>query len=112
MTKNLPTNVSYLDKVTSRKVKEALERSVAQLPDSLSAWITCYLRMVVVGVRSQEVTRKITLHLQRFQAFLRHSTEMIASPSVSAEMSSPGTTTWRQKAWLPQRCTLIWPPFR
>ncbi len=69
MTKNPPANVSYLDKVTSRKVKEALERSVAQLPDSLSAWIACYLRMVVVGVRSEEVTRKITLHLQRFQAF-------------------------------------------
>src|SRR3989442_11561840 len=45
------------------------EREFAQLPDSLSAWITCYLRMVVVGVRSEEVTRKITLHLQRFQAF-------------------------------------------
>ncbi len=69
MTQNLSENISYLDQVTSRKVKEALERSVAQLPDSLSAWITCYLRMVVVGVRSDEVTRKITLHLQRFQAF-------------------------------------------
>jgi site-specific recombinase XerD len=69
MTQNPPTNVSYLDKVTSRKVKEALKREFAQLPDSLSAWITCYLQMVVVGVRSEEVTRKITLHLQRFQAF-------------------------------------------
>src|SRR6266581_6203579 len=69
MTKTPSTNVSYLDKLTSRKVKEALELSVAQLPDSLSAWITCYLHMVVVGIRSEEVTRKITLHLQRFQAF-------------------------------------------
>lgn len=69
MAQNYPTNVSYLDQMTSRKVKEVLDRSVAQLPDSLSAWITCYLRMVVVGVRSDEVTRKIALHLQRFRAF-------------------------------------------
>src|SRR2546429_9698103 len=69
MTQNPPTNVSYLDKLTSRKVKEALKREFAQLPDSLSAWITCYLQMAVVGVRSEEVTRKIALHLQRFQAF-------------------------------------------
>lgn len=68
MAHNPPANVSYLDQVTSRKVKEALDRSVAQLPDSLSAWITCYLRIVVGGVRSSEVTHKITLHLQRFQA--------------------------------------------
>ena len=69
MTQNSPTNVSYLDKLTSRKVKGALKREIAHLPDSLSAWITWYLQMVVVGVRSEEVTRKIMLHLQRFHAF-------------------------------------------
>ena len=69
MTKNHPENIAYLDKLTSRKVKEALERELAQLPDSLSAWMTCYLRVAVMGVRSEEVTCKITLHLQRFQVF-------------------------------------------
>ena len=49
MTKNPPETITYLNKFTSRKVKETLEREFAQLPDSLSAWITCYLRMVVVG---------------------------------------------------------------
>ena len=69
MTQNSPTNVSHLDKLTSRKVKGALKREIVHLPDSLSAWITWYQQMVVVGVRSEEVTRKIMLHLQRFHAF-------------------------------------------
>ena len=37
--------------------------------ESLSAWITRYLTLAVVGVRSEEVADKIALHLQRFAAF-------------------------------------------
>ena len=33
----------------------------------------CYLRLAVSGVRSEEVTQKIALHLSRFQDFFRES---------------------------------------
>ena len=69
MTKNPPETLAYLDKFTSRKVKETLEWEIARIPDSLLAWITRYLHVAVVGVRSEEVTSKIALHLHRFQMF-------------------------------------------
>ena len=37
--------------------------------ESLSAWITRYLSLAVVGVRSEEVADKIALHLERFRVF-------------------------------------------
>jgi site-specific recombinase XerD len=62
-------NVRYLDKITSRKMQEALRREIASIPDALSAWIANYLQFAVVGVRSEAVAQKIALHLARFQAF-------------------------------------------
>lgn len=49
--------------------------------DSLDAWMAHYLQMAVDGVRSEEVTRKIKLHLQRFQTFFeaRYGQERISS---------------------------------
>ena len=41
------------------------------LPDSLAAWITHYHQLAVVGVRSQTVSDKILLHLQRFTTFFQ-----------------------------------------
>jgi len=61
--------VRYLDKITSRKMQEAMRREIAGIPDSLEAWIAHYLQYAVLGVRSAGVTQKIALHLSRFQAF-------------------------------------------
>ncbi len=37
--------------------------------EALAAWVTRYLTLAVVGVRSEEVADKIALHLQRFATF-------------------------------------------
>lgn len=52
-----------------------------QPPDSLRAWMTHYRQMAVQGVRSETVTRKIQLHLDRFQSFFetRYGQEHISS---------------------------------
>jgi site-specific recombinase XerD len=52
-----------------------------QPSDSLRTWMTHYLRMAVQGVRSETVTRKIQLHLDRFQSFFeaRYGQEHISS---------------------------------
>jgi site-specific recombinase XerD len=52
-----------------------------KLPDSLRAWMDYYLQVAVQGVRSEEVTEKIHLHLQRFQQFFeqRYGQERISS---------------------------------
>ena len=49
--------------------------------DSLRDWLNYYLKMAVEGVRSEEVGRKIELHLNRFQAFFeaRYGQEYISS---------------------------------
>jgi site-specific recombinase XerD len=49
--------------------------------DSLQDWINYYLKMAVDGVRSDAVSRKIKLHLNRFQAFFeaRYGQEAISS---------------------------------
>ncbi len=49
--------------------------------DSLQAWIDHYLNMAVRGMRSELVTRKIMLHLTRFQEFFeqRYGQELISS---------------------------------
>jgi integrase len=36
-------------------------------PDSIEAWVGCYLDAAIRGVRSPEVTDKIALHLARFR---------------------------------------------
>jgi hypothetical protein len=65
--KNYSENVQYLDKFTIRKVQAGFNQHSEGIPDSLAAWIECYLRLAVIGVRSAEVTQKIALHLSRFQ---------------------------------------------
>jgi integrase len=45
----------------------------ADVPDSLAAWATRYLALAVVGVRSEAVTQKIALHLDRFVGFFIES---------------------------------------
>lgn len=52
-----------------------------KLPDSLRTWMDYYLEVAVRGVRSEEVTGKIQLHLQRFQQFFekRYGQEHISS---------------------------------
>ena len=56
-------DIHYLQKFTSRKVKAPT--------DSLTTWIDSYLQLAVNGVRSEEVTKKIILHLSRFRDFFR-----------------------------------------
>jgi site-specific recombinase XerD len=66
------TSTPHLAEITSRKVEGAVVPFAGATPDtleSLSAWITRYLTLAVVGVRSEEVADKIALHLQRFAAF-------------------------------------------
>jgi site-specific recombinase XerD len=70
---NNPRTIHYLDKFTSRKVQMGLNPIRESLPDSLAAWFECYLRLAVIGVRSEEVAQKIALHLSRFQDFFRES---------------------------------------
>ena len=56
-------------KITSRKVID-LTSGLAGADDSLAAWTQRYLDLAVRGVRSDEVTRKITRHLNRFADWL------------------------------------------
>src|SRR5688500_15714155 len=56
----------YLPNFTARKVRAVPGGLPTDVPDSLAAWATRYLALAVVGVRSEGVTQKITLHLDRF----------------------------------------------
>ncbi len=71
--KNNPKTDHYLDKFTGRKIQMGVNPKSESLPDSLAAWIKCYLRLAVIGVRSEEVAQKIALHLSRFQDFFVES---------------------------------------
>src|SRR4051812_44174279 len=65
-------SIQHLAEITSRKVERPLVSSGGPPPESvqnLSAWITRYLTLAVVGVRSQAVADKIALHLERFNTF-------------------------------------------
>ncbi|GGA58973.1 hypothetical protein GCM10007416_35160 [Kroppenstedtia guangzhouensis] len=55
-------NVHYLEQFTSRKDGTPFD----DVPDSLNEWMKRYMQLTVIGVRSEEVTRKIGLHLRRF----------------------------------------------
>jgi integrase len=61
--------LAHLPNFTARKVRTVLGGLPEDVPDSLAAWATRYLALAVVGVRSEEVTKKIVLHLDRFVAF-------------------------------------------
>lgn len=66
------TSSPHLAEIASRKVGGAVVPFVGDAPEtveSLSAWITRYLSLAVIGVRSEEVADKIALHLERFRAF-------------------------------------------
>jgi len=68
------TSAPHLAEITSRKVEGAVVPFAGSAPDSvesLSAWVTRYLTLAVVGVRSEAVADKIALHLQRFSSFFR-----------------------------------------
>src|SRR5215210_1978636 len=94
------TSTPHLAEITSRKVDGALVPFAGVAPDtveSLSAWITRYLTLAVVGVRSEEVADKIALHLERFRTFY---TEAYGHERVG--MSSNGTS-WPGNAPCPMR---------
>lgn len=66
-----PFNLSYLEHILARKEAQHLKEHIAHLPDSLEAWIACYLGTTIVGVRDEGVTKKIALHLGRFHQFIK-----------------------------------------
>ena len=68
-----PKALAYLPNFTARKVQAIPVGLLADVPDSLAAWATRYLALAVVGVRSEEVTKKIALHLDRFVGFFLES---------------------------------------
>src|SRR5713101_5924578 len=55
--------------LTTRKVGDP-DAVVVATPDSLAAWTRVYLQLAVHGVRSEDVTAKVTLHLERFRQFI------------------------------------------
>ena len=63
------SDIVYLQKFTTQKVERPSLLPVGEVPDSLAAWMVRYLTLAVVGVRSDNVARKIALHLQRFASF-------------------------------------------
>jgi integrase len=66
------TNAPHLVEFTSRKVDGSVVPFAGSAPEtveSLSAWVSRYLSLAVVGVRSEEVADKIALHLERFATF-------------------------------------------
>lgn len=65
---NAVPEVGSLEQFTSQKKSDPADA----VPDSLQAWITRYLTLAVTGVRSDAVTEKLTLHLQRFQTLFSH----------------------------------------
>ena len=66
------TTAPHLAEITSRKAEGAVVPFAGGAPETvegLSAWITRYLTLAVIGVRSEEVADKIALHLERFRLF-------------------------------------------
>lgn len=62
--KDSPSKVRYLQDFTSRKEQGGLEA-----PDNLRWWMEKYLEFVIRGVRPENVTKKIELHLSRFRNY-------------------------------------------
>jgi integrase len=69
--KRPPATLAYLENYTSRKVERVSDRLVGTAPDRLTVWIERYLALAVVGVRSEDVAKKIALHLERFASFYK-----------------------------------------
>ena len=74
-------SITHLDQFVAQKERRASKQFIAELPDSLTAWIECYLDLVVVGARPDQVTRSIVLHLGRFADFFeaRYGHERIST---------------------------------
>jgi integrase len=66
---NTTKTPAYPVQLTTRKVVDPPE-GLTTLPENLGAWVSVYLQLAVHGVRSEEVTKKITLHLDRFRQFI------------------------------------------
>jgi integrase len=79
-----------LRKFTSRKVTVP-DRGPDNADDSLKSWTQRYLDLAVRGVRSDEVTGKITRHLDRFTAWL---TDGLGHDRVSA-VTPREVAAWR-----------------
>ncbi len=73
--------ITHLDQFVAQKERRATKQFIADLPDSLPAWIECYLDLVVIGARPDQVTRSIVLHLGRFADFFeaRYGQERIST---------------------------------
>ena len=65
--------------ITSRKIIDP-DRGPGDVDDSLAVWIQRYLDLAVRGVRSDEVTGKITRHLERFATGLGHDRVSAVTP--------------------------------
>ncbi len=63
-------NLSYFDQILARKEAQALRDQLLHVPDSLEAWMAWYLRMSILGVREEQIAKKIARHLQRFRQFI------------------------------------------
>src|SRR5689334_16204485 len=74
-------SITHLDQFVAQKERQAIRQLIAELPDSLVAWIECYLDLVVVGACPEQVTRSIVLHLGRFADFFeaRYGHERIST---------------------------------
>lgn len=74
-------SITHLDQFVAQKERLAIKQLIAELPDSLVAWIECYLDLVVAGARADQVTRSIVLHLGRFADFFeaRYGHERIST---------------------------------
>jgi hypothetical protein len=60
------TTAPHLAEITSRKVEGTVVPFAGAAPDaveSLAGWVSRYLTLAVVGVRSEEVADTIALHL-------------------------------------------------
>lgn len=85
-------NVHYLNQFTSRKKKDG-QFAPTELPDNLHTWMENYLQMAIAGVRSEEVARKIALHLECFIVFF---TDRYGHDRISACLKRD-VLTWRDK---------------
>jgi integrase len=74
-------SVTHLDQFVAQKERRAIQQLIADLPDSLVAWIECYLDLAVVGGRPDQVTRSVVLHPGRFADFFetRYGHERIST---------------------------------
>lgn len=59
--------VDYPKQNTSRKDNGNFQ--LDKVEDTFSFWVNYYLNMAIYRVRSEEVSKKINLHLNRFKSF-------------------------------------------